>query len=355
MTQNLQSSAADRALYAVPEEDSGLSVKHFVTAIRQRSRIMWAAVLLCLLVGSALIVLPLPQYTVTFIVYPAQSDSDKQGLSGTLSSLAAPLAGLIGSSATSDVQPFDLFMQLIMSPRLTEKLIAMDKDALPKIFFKEWDPVSKKFYPPHDPLSIIERTFDYIFGLPAYEPPTAARLATWLSSYLTITPINNTSMNQISFSTPYPTFGNRFLKEMSSLADGIIRDEALKLTDIQIAYLENKLAQTQTVDYRATLLSLLSQEETTRMSINKDLPYAAAVLQGSYASDLPTWPNALAISVIALFVGLVLGAFAALTAAMVWPHGASQVVPSRYRVVTVYRRAVGYILTVDGKVPAPAE
>lgn len=354
MTRNLQNSPADRDIYAVTDDESGLSIKQFMTAIRQRSRIVWATVLLCLLIGAALIVLPPPQYTVAFIAYPAQSDSDKSGLSGTLSSLAAPLAGLIGSSATSDVQPFDLYMQLIMSPRLTQQLVAIDKDALPKIFYKEWDPVTQKFYPPHDPLSITVRAFDYVFGLPAYEPPTPARLATWLSDYLTITPINSTSMNQISFLTPYPAFGNRFLKEMSSLADGIIRDEALKLTDIQIAYLENKLAQTQTVDYRATLLSLLSQEETTRMSINKDLPYAAAVLQGSYATDLPTWPNALAITAIAVVVGFIMGAFAALTAAMIWPLGA-QVVPSRYRVVTVYRRAMGYILTVDNKVPVAAE
>jgi Chain length determinant protein len=354
MTQNLQNTAADRDLYAV-EDESGLSIKHFITAIRQRSRIVWAAVLLCVLIGAALAILPPPQYTISFVVYPSQSSGDKSGLSGTLSSLAAPLAGLIGSSATSDVQPFDLFMELIVSPRLAQKLIDQDKEVLPKIFYKEWDPVAKKFHPPHDPISTITRIFDYVFGLPAYEPPSASRLATWMQDNLVITAINSTSMNQISFNTPYPQFGQRFLKEMASQADGVIRDEALKLTDVQIAYLENKLAQVQTVDYRQTLLGLLSGQETTRMSINKDLPYAAAVLQNSFSTDLPTSPNPLIIMLIAIFVGLAMGTFAALTAAMVWPHGARRLAPSRYRLVTVYRRTMAYILTVPEKAASPAE
>jgi uncharacterized protein involved in exopolysaccharide biosynthesis len=357
MTRNLQISAADREAYAVMSEDAaaGLHVKDFINAIRQRSRIVYACLTLCLLLGAAFIILPPPQYTVSFVIYPSQSSSDKNGLSGTLSSLAAPLAGLIGSSASTDVQPFDLFMELIVSPRLAQQLINQDKNVLPKIFYKEWDPVAKTFHPPHDLLSMTQRLFDYIFGLPAYQTPSATRLAQWLTDNLTITAVNSTSMNQISFNTPYPEFGQRFLKEMAAQADGVIRDEALKLTDAQIAYLENKLAQTQTVDYRATLLSLLSSQETTRMSINKDLPYAATILQGSFPTDLPTSPNPLLIMAVAAFVGVVLGAFASLIVAMAWPDGAPGFVPSRYRVVTVYRRTMEYILSVPEKAAAAAE
>jgi hypothetical protein len=339
--------------YAGMDDSEGLSIKQFATAIRQRALIVWACVLVCVLVACAVIILPMPAYTVSFVAYPSQTSQDKS-LGSTLSSLAGPLAGLIGSSATADVQPFDLFQELIVSPRLAARLIKKDPDILHKIFYKEWDPATKTFHPPHDALSFTQRTFNYIFGLPAWQPPSATRLGQWLSDNLTITAVNSTSMQQISFTTPYPAFGVRFLKEMNTEADAMIRDQATVTTDAQIAYLETKLAQVQTVDYRQTILSLLSAQETTRMSINKDLPYASAVLQNSYSTDLPTWPNPLVLLAVAVFVGLALGAFTALTVAMMWPHGVRRYVPSRYGVVTAYRRAVWYI-TVPRKSPSPAE
>ncbi|HEX3674048.1 MAG TPA: Wzz/FepE/Etk N-terminal domain-containing protein [Rhizomicrobium sp.] len=340
--------------YVGLDEPGGLSIAHFVQAVADRSRIVWAVVALCIIVGCALIILPPPQYTISYIAYPSQSSQDKS-LGSTLSALAGPLAGLIGSGATSDVQPFDLYMELIVSPHLAQRVINKDPEVLHKIFYKEWDPVSKTYHPPHDVLSTISRIFAYIFGLPAYAPPTAARLSSWLTDNLTIAAVNSTSMQQISFTTPYPSFGVRFLTEMNTEADAIIREEAAKLTDAQISYLENKLSQIQVSDYRQTILSLLSAQETTRMSINEYLPYASVVLQNSFSSDLPTSPNPLIILIIALVAGLVLGTFAALTAAMVWPNGARRFVPSRYRVVTAYRRAVWY-LTLPKKTGAqPAE
>jgi hypothetical protein len=325
--------------YAALDEEAGLSVGHFVTAVRERARIIWVTLSVCILVACALIILPPPQYTITYIAYPSQTSQDKS-LGSTLSALAGPLAGLIGSSATSDVQPFDLYMALIMSPQCAAKVIKKDPEVLQKIFYKEWDPATKRFYAPHDVISIIQRTFNFIFGLPTYKPPGPQRLAMWLTENLTVTQVNSTSMNAISMSTPYPQFGQRFLQELNTTADAIIREEAQRLTDAQISYLETKLTQVQTVDYRQTLLGLLSAQETTRMSINQNLPYASVVLQSAYSSDLPTWPNPIVVLAVAAFAGLVFGAFAALTVAMVWPSGAPRYAPSRYRVVNAYRGAL---------------
>ncbi len=108
------------------------------------------------------------------------------------------------------------------------------------------------------------------------------------------------------------------------------------------------------MDYRQTILSLLSAQETTRMSINKDLPYASAVLQNSFSTDLPTWPNPLVLLAVAVFIGLVLGSVGALTAAMIWPEGSTRFTPSRYGVVTWYRRAI-WSITVPRKSAAAAE
>ncbi|HTQ14274.1 MAG TPA: hypothetical protein VMH86_10395 [Rhizomicrobium sp.] len=339
--------------YAALDEGSGLSVSHFMAAVRERARIVWVTLALCMIVVCALIILPPPQYTITYVAYPSQTSQDKS-LGSTLSALAGPLAGLIGSEATSDVQPFDLYMELIMSPRCTAAVIKKDPEALQKIFYKEWDPATKTFYPPHDILSIVTRVFNFIFGLPTYKPPTAERLALWLQDNLTVTQVNSTSMNSIAFSTPYPDFGKRFMMELDRAADSIIRDEAARLTDAQISYLQDKLNQTVIVDERQTLLSLLSAQETTRMSINQNLPYASVLLQNSFSSDLPTWPNPLILLALGLFVGLVFGAFAAITAAMIWPEGAPRYVPSRYRVVTAYRKAM-WGLTVPKRAPGAAE
>jgi uncharacterized protein involved in exopolysaccharide biosynthesis len=339
--------------YSGMDDNGGLSIGQVVGVVGARSRIVWASVALCLLIACAAIIIPMPSFTVTGIYYPSQTSQDKS-LGSTLSSLAGPLAGLIGSSASSDVQPFDLWQELIVSPTLAQRVINKDPEILQKIFFKEWDPATKTFHPPHDPLSTLVRTFNWIFGLPTYQKPDATRLSTWLSDNLTFTPVNSTSMQQIQFTTPYPQFGMRFLKELNAEADLVIRDQATKLTDAQITYLEGKLAQVQTVDYRQTILSLLSAQETTRMSINKDLPYASAVLQNSYSSDLPTWPNPLVLLVVAIFVGLVLGTVAAITVAMIWPDGRKRYSQSRYGVVTAYRRTM-WSLTQPRKASSAAE
>jgi hypothetical protein len=340
-------------MYASMDDTGGLRISHFIAAVRDRSRIVWASLILCLLIACAVIILPMPQYTVTYIAYPSTSSQDKS-LGSTLSALAGPLAGFIGSSSSSDVQPFDLYQALIVSPRLAQRVINKDPEVLRKVFYKEWDPAAKTFRPPHDAISMTMRAFNWVFGLPGWRPPDATRLANWLSENLSITAVNSTSMQQIQFSTPYPAFGIRFFKELNDEADSVIREQATRLTDAQIAYLENKLAQTQTVDYRQTILGLLSAQETTRMSINKDLPYASAVLQNSYASTLPTWPQPLILLAVAVFVGLVLGVVAAITAAMMWPEGRRRYAVSRYGVVTAYRRAL-WTITEPRKAPSAAE
>ncbi len=339
--------------YAGLDEPGGLSIAHFVQAVTDRSRIVWLTVALCIIGACALIILPPPQYTITIITYPSQSSQDKS-LGSTLSALAGPLAGLIGSAATSDVQPFDLYMELIMSPRLTQRVISKDPEALHKIFYKEWDPVSKTYHPPHDVLSTIQRIFAHIFGLPAYAPPTAARMAQWLTDNLTITAVNSTSMQQITFSTPYPDFGVRFFKEMNSEADSIIREEAAKLTDAQIAYLENKLATIQISDYRQTILRACCRpRKPPACRSTRTCPTLRPSCRVPSRRICRPGPIKNARSFTALVAGLVLGTFAALTAAMMWPNGARRFVPSRYRAVTAYRRAVWY-LTLPKK-GAPAE
>src|ERR1700744_5835610 len=108
----------DADMYAELDDNAGgLRIGHFITAVRDRSRIVWACLALCVLLASTLIILPMPSYTVTYIAYPSTSSQDKS-LGSTLSALAGPLAGLIGSSSTSDVQPFDVYQALLVSPRL---------------------------------------------------------------------------------------------------------------------------------------------------------------------------------------------------------------------------------------------
>ncbi len=118
-----------------PVDEGGLSIGKFVTAVRERSRIVWVCVFLALLVACAAIIIPAPLYTISYVAYPSTTSQDKS-LGSTLSSLAGPLAGLIGSSATSDVQPFDIYMELIVSKRLSERMIKKDPEILQKIFYK---------------------------------------------------------------------------------------------------------------------------------------------------------------------------------------------------------------------------
>ncbi len=329
-----------------------LSLRDFARAISQRSRIVWGLIIFAITIGAAYMYIAKPQYTVTMIVGPSPASANANGKAASalssLSGATSALSGLLGTSTTpTQLAPMDEFMQLIISPRVAQDMINKDPSILPTIFYKEWDAAKKEWHPPPGPISMIGQIVYKIFGLPSYAPPTAQRLATYLSTALTITEVGSTAMQQISFTFVDPKFTVKFMSDLRASADAIVRKEAQDLADKQIDYLQQKLATTQQLDQRQMLLGLLQNQVMTRMSINSSLPYAAIMVQAPVATDLPTAPNPFTVITIALVVGFLTGVFLALLAALIWPQGLPRKTTyTSGRFAPTFRRALEYFLTL---------
>jgi hypothetical protein len=301
-------------------QEDDFVAKDFLAEVWLRRPVLGHSILAAILLSCLYLWIMPSLNTATAIVGPAQQATSSSAVSSALSAVL-PLAGLSGSGSGTATAPFDEFMQLIISPRVAALLIKEDPTILPTIFPSEWDKQTKTWHPSNSPLQLGKRALLVIFGQNSWQPPSPGRLSDYLQSHLLIAPVNTTTpMQQISFSFQSSQFAGKFLKRLLDNADTTIREEALDRTDKQIAYLQNKLQTTQPVDYRATLLTLIAQQETTRMTINKGLPFAAARIQESIVSDLPTTPSPIVTLLIGLFLGIVFGLLLTL-ALTVWAPG----------------------------------
>jgi TRAP-type C4-dicarboxylate transport system permease small subunit len=358
MTQNvnLQGNIAYQGTGYDDDTRDSLSLRDFARAIRERARIVWGMIILCFALGCLYMIIVKPQYTVTMVVGPAPASSQAKTSASALSSLSgatSAISGLLGTSTTpSTLAPMDEFMQLIESPRVMQKMIDKNPAILPTIFYREWDAKTKTWHPPPGPLSVIGQLVYKAFGLPSYVPPSAQRLATDLFNTLTITEVNTTAMQQISWTFINPKFGVQFMSDLRSEADAIVRKENQDLADKQIEYLQNKLNTTEQLDQRQMLLGLLQNQVMTRMSINASIPYAAMMVQQAVSSDLPTSPNPFIVMTVAIVVGFLFGVFIALICALVWPAG----IQRKAKTYTAgwfkpaFRSALEYFFTVPEKV-----
>lgn len=304
-----------------PAEEDRLTASYLWVEIWRRRRVIWQSTAAIVLLACAYMWISPASYTATALVSPAQSNGTVAGSTSTLSALIPSLAGLSSGSTAAAATPFDTFMQLILSPRVAADLIKSDPTILPTIFPAEWDKQTKTWHPSYSPIQVGKRLFSLAFGLDPWEPPSAQRLGDYLLAHIVVAPVGTSaSMQQITFTFPSSRFAQSFLKRVLDDADDDIRAEALNRSEKQIAYLRNELRTTQELDYRAALIALLSQQEMTRMTINKGLPYAATRVQPPYVSDLPTSPNPILLLAVAVFVGVVVGIFIALVLAVWAPH-----------------------------------
>ena len=136
---------------------------------------------------------------------------------------------------------------------------------------------------------------------------TPAHVSAALQKLIASRPTGRGEMREISMHYSDPAFARDVLERVHTAADSILRRQAGKKVDQRIAYLKNKLADTQHPDHRNVLTSLLMRQERTKMMISMDQAYAANMIAPPAATPAPVWPLPGIIVPVAGFVGLVLG------------------------------------------------
>jgi hypothetical protein len=217
------------------------------------------------------------------------------------------------SDGGTGVSDFSRFLALLTSVEASRRL-AREGWVLPAMFPEARDEATGRWHPPPGLGAWAERTVARLLGREAWRPPGPEALAERLHLRLEIGGVGASGLERIRLRHRDRDTALRLLALLHATADGMVREAAAARAEAQIAYVRERLAETDLVEHDRALQTLLLEQERRRMLIQADLPYAAALLEPPTAPPLPGWPNPFAVFCLAaacgVFTGLAL-AFAA--------------------------------------------
>jgi uncharacterized protein involved in exopolysaccharide biosynthesis len=277
-----------------------LDIRQFV----ERLRLGWRTPLL--LVGIAvvytLLTLPLqkPTYRVTMLVVPAPNEQSTTTGTGGLSALLS-FAGNTQSSSN-----YTRYQKLLVSPVVAE---AMDKKygMIRYVFASYWDKERRIWVAPNTLRGFLLGWLFQLSHVPAWSPPDATSLATYLEDNLLIVPAVRNDILTISMTNSDVAFAKKVMLAAHEQANIVLRDQVARRAHQQVLYLQEKLTQTTISDYRQTLLQILSTQEKNLMLTQTNASFAAEILDPPVASQIPVAPRPILSMFVAVLAGGLVG------------------------------------------------
>lgn len=243
-----------------------------------------------------------PVYRVSMTVVPAPSD---QGASSV--NAGGALSTLLGIGGAGGNVNFSRYQRLLSATVVAQHL--QDKyGMLQKVYSAYWDADRKVWVrPPATLREILTGWLLYIANLPTWSPPDINALASYLQGQLTVLPSPTSDIVTISMDSRDVTFARTLMLAAHTEANAVLRDQVAHRARLQVAYLQEKLAQTSVQDYRATLLSMLGNQEKILMLTQTDASYAAEILSPPTASSTPVAPRPVLTAFVAALAGALTG------------------------------------------------
>ena len=312
MTDVPPTTAAEPAMIAVPLVPM-LDGVPFQTAIIAPLRAFWRWIVGAM-VGCVAIVLfqqatATPLYSASAVV--AASSPASSSKLGNLGSLAS-IAGVdLGTAKT--VTSFDQFLFILYSPELAEYQIR-NRRILPLVFARDWDGERHVWKRPVGLIAAVKSTILPIFHLPSWSPPDAQSLATRYGRSLDERKLPDSGLVRLVYTDVDPKRAEVILSFLVADANERLRREAFQTARAQAQYLRDRIAQTEVREYRNTLVELLAQQEQTLLLSNGAVPYAAKLIEGINASNVPTSQRPFIYALIAAVSGLSVASFIAILA-----------------------------------------
>lgn len=288
------------------ESEREVSFFDVVNLIWEGRYIIVATVAVVMLLAFVHMRVATPVYTASMVVMPVATDTGSSALASTARNLS-PLLGM-GLPESQQVAAFDMFRQALTSARVAARLDEQH-NLLRRVFKSRWDDDRKTWTAPGGIVGSIKVALNWMVGQPAWTPPSALTLASYLRDNLSLTKLDDQSpFLRLEFSHGDPVFAANLLRWLHQEADHVVRQDILLRTRSNIDYLRSQLQRVDLADHRSVLAELVLREESKMMLISSDLPYAAGVLEPAMVSDAPTSPNPLTRLVIMGVTGLFLGA-----------------------------------------------
>lgn len=226
------------------------------------------------------------QFEVSMTLVPAASDEQQTQTANTglVGELTGQMLGLPPGRGAPSVQ---LFLQMFISPVMIGQL--RDMEVLPRLFPQFWDADRSAWVEPtgwRHWLVVALRGPNY-----AWKPPTDADASDLLSQKMEIEAgvPRAPSVVRISYTCDDAQFGVQLINSLYGKTDDYLRKRARAENNDHIKYILGALANERDLETRQSLVALLNSEQSRRVMINSDAPYAMEVLEPP--SVLPARPT----------------------------------------------------------------
>jgi hypothetical protein len=285
------------------------------TILRQSAGLLLATTLLGLAAALAYTHLVTPKYRVSLTLVPSEDNAaavSALGSSSGLSSLAS-LAGVNLPTGTNALS-FELFPDAIVS-RETADVLAADPAVMRAAFARYWDGDGKRWREPEGLGYAAVRGVKSALGyrLEPFSAPDGYDLQEYLKKHLSVVKDRKKPVIELSIDHSDREFAKALLLESARVTDTRLKNDILERSSKNIAYLSDRLNNTQNIEYRNFLYVAMSQEEKRVMSTSNGLPYVAEPFGVPVVTMDPVVPNvplAIGLGVIGgLFIGLLVVAF----------------------------------------------
>lgn len=256
-------------------------------ALREWKAILGVGLVCAVLAWLLNFVLP-ERYTAHMVVGPKTSsilDRDVSGLKGVgaLSTLAK-LQGQTGDTM------YDQYAAVLYSQDLAN-VILRDRAIVGTIFKLHWQDKANRWQRPAGPVFELKQLVKVVLGLPTWHPPSTSDMTKYLRKHLNLRLDRATGFASLSYSFKDPKFTTEFLQIVHSVADNLVRQRLLTISQERVDFLNEQLKQTTLQDHRATLTNLLIEESRTLMIARADPNFAVEVIDGAVVPDRSSSPK----------------------------------------------------------------
>jgi hypothetical protein len=291
--------------------DSGTmaSPRSLSQILRAEAKLLVALVLAGLALAIGYLHIAEQRYAVTLVLVPTEASSGgAKALGGGLGSLAS-LAG-VQLPGGADSLNFDLLPDAMVS-RETAAELARDPAILRATFPSLWDEANGRWREPTSTVYAVKKAIlsvvKTILGVQIrqFAPPGAEEMQEFLAKRLSISTDRKRPVITASILHADPAYAKNLLYRAWLVTDRRMKQSSMKRSTANIAYLSQRLTQTQALDYRTYLYTVMSQEEKRLMTTSSSLPYVAEPFGAPVASVRPASPNILFVLLIGPLAGLI--------------------------------------------------
>ena len=273
-----------------PEIDYGAIFNVF---FRQRTVIL-LSLLLCIAISLSIAVLLPKKYEASSLLASVVEGAESNGLSalasqfGGLASLAGVNLGESGSTAEA--------VAILNSRKLVAKFIE-DEDLMPVIYQDLWDDERSEWMVSGTDVPSMWDAVDY-----------------FIKKVRKVNLRKDDRLILLSITWRDPDVAAAWATDLVKLANQAMREDAILEANESLAYLEERLAETSSIDLQQGIYRLVENYLKQIMLASVRDEYAFKTIDGAIAPDRDDYssPNRVLILVVGVFIGLILGMAAAL-------------------------------------------